>query len=403
MLSLLHHKKLLALAGQALYSGGSLVLTLLLSRWLGPAGFGAYSTLLLGIYLLVSVLNALVIQPFQVNLAREVKQEAYISFTFWSQVALVVFLLAIGLGLAALGQLTPGAVVYAGGFLLHDYFRKVILARGQVVQAMVVDALAVFCQVGAIGFAYLTQDLEGVLQWMGGAWIPALAAGVLLLKPSLHGRAHWRGYLHTHLAQGKWLVMTAGVQWWSGNLFVVASGLVLGVEALGAFRLVQSLFGVLNIILQSFENYALPEVTRLYVQSEMEAKIYLRQITRKAGLLFGGMLLVLFLLADEVIELAGGAQYAGYGYVVQGMAVLYALIFVGYPVRMAIRMLVLNSRFFMGYVWSLAFSLVSFRFLLEQWNLAGAVVGLMMSQVVVLVYWQFVLYKKSFQLWKSSI
>ena len=56
------------------------------------------------------------------------------------------------------------------------------------------------------------------------------------------------------------------------NLFIVTSGVYLGVAALGAFRLVQSLFGILNLVLQTFENYVLPQASVKYNESATKAK-----------------------------------------------------------------------------------------------------------------------------------
>ena len=93
-------------------------------------------------------------------------------------------------------------------------------------------------------------------------------------------------------------------------------------------------------------------------------------------------------------------QYARFAYVVKGMAILYLIIFLGYPTRMAIRAMVLNRHFFLGYVISLIIGLVSFQYLLEQYQLMGALAGLMMSQLALLTFWQLILRKNNFLLWK---
>ena len=93
-------------------------------------------------------------------------------------------------------------------------------------------------------------------------------------------------------------------------------------------------------------------------------------------------------------------MYADFGYVVQGMAALYFVIFIAYPVRMAIRVLVLNNNFFYGYLFALVFSLLSFTFLLETWGLIGAIIGLITSQLILMAYWQYILIQNNFRLWK---
>ncbi|MBL0192548.1 MAG: hypothetical protein IPQ18_14770 [Saprospiraceae bacterium] len=55
--------------------------------------------------------------------------------------------------------------------------------------------------------------------------------------------------------------MTAISQWWAGNLFVVASGIYLGPKHWGVATTSQSLFGNLNVILQTFGSYVLASQT----------------------------------------------------------------------------------------------------------------------------------------------
>jgi O-antigen/teichoic acid export membrane protein len=403
--ALLRNKNVLALADQAVMSGSSLALTILLARTLGATAFGLFATLLLVIYLLVSVLNALVVQPLQVSHARMDDQSSYISFSFWSQLALVVVLFLITSLLFSFDQVsnavgrTPnmGEMLFVVGFLMHDYFRKVLLATGAITKALILDSVTAFFMLAMAVVGSRVGSLGGALAL---SYLPAFLIGMFYLKPFHFDRIGWANYFNMHCSQGKWLVLTAAAQWWSGNLFVVASGVFLGVEALGAFRLVQSLFGVLNILLQSFENYVLPEATRLYLTSASVAKAYLRQISTRAALVFGIVLVPLFVFAKDVICLAGGADYAPYAYVVRGMTLLYSLIFIGYPIRIAIRMLLLNSHFFNGYLLSLVFSLLSFQYLISNWSLGGAISGLILSQLIVLSYWSFILNKKKFVLWK---
>jgi O-antigen/teichoic acid export membrane protein len=381
-----------------------------MARLLTPSDFGIFASIILLIYLLVSLLNAMIIQPLQVTLAGVKDKASYISFTFWVQAVLVLstglvlgFILKLNLSIFTLyNELGLEIIMLSAGFLIHDYLRKLFLAKAAIKQALVIDLLTSITQLSALAAMFLMSSFSLVLIifLLGIGYLPGVIFGIIFIKPDFKGSAKWKLYFLSHWHQSKWLLMTALVQWWSGNLFVVASGLFLGLEALGAFRLVQSLFGVLNILLQTFENYALPEASRLMLYASDEAKIYLRQISLKSAGFLGAMLLGIFLFSKFIIVLAGGVQYTEYAYVVKGMAILYLFIFMGYPIRMAIRALVLNQHFFIGYVFSFLFSLISFHFLLSRWSLIGAIIGLICSQIIVLIYWQIILVKNNFSLWK---
>ena len=71
-----------------------------------------------------------------------------------------------------------------------------------------------------------------------------------------------------------------------------------------------------------------------------------------------------------------------------------------YPVRMSIRMMLMNRQFLIGYLISFVFSLATFQYLLSVWHLKGAILGLITNQLLMLLYWQYLLIKKDFILWK---
>ena len=130
------------------------------------------------------------------------------------------------------------------------------------------------------------------------------------------------------------------------------------------------------------------------------SKKYLLSITAYGAILFGVLLSILFLFSTDIIVLAGGTKYQEYGYVVKIIAVLYFFIFLSYPIRIAVRVLVLNKIFFVGYLLSFAFSILTFHFLLKYSGLYGAVSGLICNQIIMILYWQNQLTKNNFYLWK---
>ncbi|GAA0891220.1 hypothetical protein GCM10009122_08990 [Fulvivirga kasyanovii] len=407
---LLKSKKTWVLADQAVFSGTSFLTTIMLARTLDAMAFGLFASIVVFIYLAISMISALIIQPFQVTLSVVRHRTGYLSFIFWAQLLTVIAL--IGLVFIAFKISTPllnnyiqlqvEIICFTTGFIFQDFFRKLLLAQSQVKKAFMYDMLTAMLHICVLGYAlvYKSPGLGTLLLLLSAGYMPTLLAVTISMRPFPCHSQKWKSYLITHIQQGKWLFMSALVQWWSGNLFVVASGIFLGIEALGAFRLVQSLFGVLNVLLQAFENYALPQTSRLLTRSPELAKSYLRRISSRSAVFFGALLVLIFLFSTEIITLAGGMQYARFAYVVKGMAILYLIIFLGYPTRMAIRAMVLNRHFFLGYVISLIIGLVSFQYLLEQYQLMGALAGLMMSQLALLTFWQLILRKNNFLLWK---
>lgn len=406
--AILKSDNFLVLSDQAVYSGASFFVTLILARIMSAQDFGIFSSIVLANFLIISITNALVIQPFQVNVHLECNKRSYQVFALVFQIIITLALLLAFVGLSLTSALPEvkkymvGIIFFTLGFAMHDFFRKTFLAQHRIKQALIVDVLLALSQLAVLilAFTFSTSDLDTLLPKLGLSFIPALLASFYFSENTSEDMVEWGSYSKIHVKQGGWLLLVALLQWGSNNIFIITSGVFLGVEALGALRLVQSLFGVLNILLQTFENYVLPHATLLYQSSVQESKLYLKQISFKGAFVFGFVLLLLSVFSEQVISLAGGQKYAAYHHLVKGMALLYFILFAGYPIRMSIRMLILNKSFFIGYVFSFVFTVLSYTYLLRHWQLTGVIIGMIINQLLMLIYWQFQLSKNKFYLWK---
>ena len=93
--NILLNNRMLVLADQAVFSGSSFLATILLARVLGPENFGIYAAIMLFVYMMVSVLNAQIIQPLQVTYAKIDNKGEYTSFAFFAQLGLIAITILI--------------------------------------------------------------------------------------------------------------------------------------------------------------------------------------------------------------------------------------------------------------------------------------------------------------------
>lgn len=404
-MQLLKNKKLLFLLDQALFSGASFLITVLLARLLSLEAFGIYSGYVLGIYLLVSAISAFVIQPFQVAQDTMPNQKAYFTFVFWLQITVKALLfLVLYLVISLFFQKIPFTILlFAAGFMFQDFGRKFLMVIDKPIQTLLFDFVTIL---GLLAMLFLfsksSQDnISYLLKLFSFAYSVPIVLFICLVKPFSFHKTTINKAFALHYREGRWLFFTALTQWWSGNLFVVAAGVYLGAAALGALRLAQSLMGVLNIVLQTFENYILPQTALKINLSFQDGLRYLVHTTKKAGLFFLLVLAVVFAFAEEILVLAGGQAYQPFYFVLQGMALLYVLIFISQPLRILFRALLLNKHFFYGYLFSLFFSILFSKLLLSNLELYGAILGLASSQVILIFYWYIILHKRKIHLWKS--
>lgn len=403
--SVIVSRKALVLFDQGIFSGMSFLLNILMAHLLTSTDFGLFSSFILLNYLLISVTNSLVINPLQINLSGVEKKEEYVLFSFLFQLFLTIILLLTIQLLFLLPflnnfiHLKSPLLVFSFAFLFHDYFRKLFLAKEDLKSTLYIDILQLVSQISILAILYRNNvhSLDSYLYGLSLGYFPGFLLAVSKIRFRNYTLVFFKLHVITHLQQGSWLLYTAFLQWTSGNFFTMVSGMYLGLEALGAFRLVQSLFGLLNIVLQTFENYALPIASRLQIISNKKSRAYINKITLQASYLFIPVLLLLFIFSEKAITVFGGAKYLEYSYVVKLMALLYLLIYFGYPLRMFIRLTKKNQFVFVGYFLSFLFSLCTFHFFLKHWSLTGAVIGLMTNQLLLMVYWKYILtVKKSY-------
>lgn len=395
----------LALTDQAVCSGTNFLLTFFLAQRIGIQNFGIYASVLLIAYLIMSVNNAIIIQPFQIFISKTESRNEYVTTLLAGE---IVFIVVLAILLRFLMWFLPDSLflyqdyvaltVFTSGFIVNDFFRKILLGLAQTKAAIVMDVLFLLLLAG-MGLKQ-QWELQEVFYGIGWANLIALVPGLYYLVNRYQKPIHWKSYWKEHVTEGKWFLSVALLQWCSANFFILVSGIYLGVVALGVLRLVQSFFGIINVGLQVVENYFLPEIARLYHDNRILAQKQLRTIAVNGGGIMGMVLVLIFIFSTTIMIAIGGVQYSEYGYVVKIMSVLYFFIFLGYPVRIAIRVQLLNRIFFLGYGLSFLMSVLTFHFLLKYLGLFGAVSGLIINQIIMIVYWQYALNKKQFQLWK---
>ena len=405
-------KHIQLIAEQGIFSGTGFLVNIALVKLLSLEQYGRFAALVIVAYLLLAVVQSLVVQPLQIHVATETRRGAYRSVLLLILLPLVALTAGTPLllyaadwsALADYRPLLPAFGLYAAAFLTSDFLRKYYLARGrtEIVLGMSGSYLAAVTAGLAYGATAGMAEEASYLLLLGAAFLPGLllGGGAYLLRCQRPELAFLRRYLRIHLLEGQWLLYAAVVQWLSSNLYVMTSGLLIGVSALGVLRFVQTLLGVINIVLQTLENYVLPRLSQAYRAS---ADGYYRSAQQELGWYQVGMLAglgLLFVFAREVIVTVGDAAFGPYAFVLRGMVLLYAVIIVAYPVRLLIRVTELNRSYFTAYLASFLFSLLSYRYLLGTFGVSGAVAGLIINQLILQATWLVVLQKKRFQLWK---
>ena len=394
------------LADQLLVSGASFITTILAARQLSTLAFGWFASVTMAQLFILAVQNALIMGPYQVLQAHydADRRKTYLDSLFILQVLFVGALVLAGsvlfyLPFSWLEPLWPSRwwiLLAVGGYLVQDFLRRTLLVEGDAGFAFIIDAVTNLVQLGVLFYLFSRRELDFTNCFMviGLTFIPSILLGYYRLQIQTFKTELLSNTVREHILHGKWLLFTAVLQWWAGNIFIVAAGVVLGIAAFAALRLAQNIFGIFNVLLQAFENYALPQSAKLYSHSASRLKNYLWDISAKSALFFVPVLMGMAVFPKTIFRIAGGPQYVPYNRIIPWLCVLYFFIFIGYPVRISIRVLLLNKVFFTGYLVSAIFSLIAAGSFIRWWGVYGVIVGLIFNQWLMLSYWLFILKKK---------
>lgn len=404
ILKTINSPTLLVLFDQLMYSGSNFMITIFLARLLSVTEFGLFSSIIIYTYLLLSILSAFLIQPFQIAYPKTENKNEYVQFLLYNVlnsfllISVANFLIYLFLPIKSFSFLT--LTFFFITYIFQDLLRKILLTKNAINSVVYMDAFFLVSIVISYFLIDKNINLNVALLIISISNLASICFGIIPLIKTFQKTIDWKTYLKSHWLQGKWFISVSLLQWGNSNLIILFSGLYIGLEGIGALRLVQSFFGILNVLLQVVENYFLPKIAKIYHENKQTAKQYLFKLTLNGLLIFGSILLVLFMFPDKAIAIAGGIQYVKYSFLVQFMAILYLIIFLGYPIRIMIRIKLLNQSFFIGYLFAFVFTLISFQWLLVNFSLSGAVLGLISNQLIMLLYWQFQLNKNNFLLWK---
>lgn len=402
---------MLMLTDQVLVSGASFATNILLARSLGLSEYGKFSAIILLQMFILSMQQASITGIFQVMFPG-FDQKARIRYSASLIFSEVFFLLMLSI-IALIANLAV-PVVFASYqpviipgllsivlFLLQDYLRKVFLTKEQPAKALWIDAITNILQMLALAFVSIFGKLDLALAcWIVAlTFIPSVTVGVIWLKPGKPDISEIKSTVKLHKAKSGWLLLSALLQWGSGNFFVVAAGWWLGAAALGALRLAQYIYGLLNVLLQAIENYTVPKAASIHAGGK-DLGAYLKIVFKKSLLYIVPLLLLLSVFAKQVLQLAGGADYTQYSYIMYALAFIYLLILTGNPFRVALRVHFMNKYYFTGYLIAAGFSICTARWMILTWNLNGVLAGLFLTQLILVCYWAIILTRKNIIAWK---
>ena len=394
--------KIWILLHQVILSGSNFIMSILLARSLGIHSFGLYSLVLMIILFCSSIQQALTISPL-LTLSPKKKgpqKELFIKGLFSINLTLAILSSLSIIGLSSIwtliypeSRIATIAIPLGIGcliFLQLDFVRKVAFLNTTPLKAVFCDGIGYMAQF--IGVTYLISinslTLETVLWSINLGWLISLIGLSISIKPRYTNIKNTKKVFAESWSFSNWLLGTSLLQWFSGNLFIITAGGMLGATALGAIRIAQNIIGVLSVIYLALENSVPQKLAQLVNKGGNNAMFnYLKKVGLYLIAFIVSISFLIFSLVEEIITFIYGAEYTEFSYVVTGFLILNVIISIVTPLRLAIRAMEKTKSIFSGYVVSTIISLTLVSPLVSYFDVTGVIIGLLITQLALFTWY----------------
>jgi O-antigen/teichoic acid export membrane protein len=388
----------IAVLDQLVVSGASFATTVLVGRAAGAAELGAYAIAVSIFASVMSVQNALILQPFAIQMHRMnrvAQAHAGAAFALSGGLGLLAAgataLAAISLLLAhARTEMVPLALALAAVtpiFLVREFVRRFAFARLHVGAALGIDVAVSAIQVGGLGALALSGRLDAfsACLWLGFACgAPAIAWLAAAGRAFRYSRTVLTDTARESWTLGKWLLLgqvTVQIQSYGAYWLIMALG---GAMITGVFVGCSSIVGIVNPLLFGIANVLTPKQALAW-QTSGSAGL-MREATRNA-LLLGGIAgifcTVIAVGGDQLLHLMfRSADFTGYGHVATVLALGALATAVGMPASNALAAMERPRAIaVVGAIGSLV-TILATASLMLRWGLIGAAYGGLAGSVV---------------------
>ena len=148
----------------------------------------------------------------------------------------------------------------------------------------------------------------------------------------------------------------------------------------------QNIVGLCHVLFLVMENIIPAEAAQHFLQKDVKKlQDYLRRITLQIGAVVLILLGLMTIATPNIVHWINGASHVPYTYVVWGFCLLYIFVFLSYPFRYFFRTLHFTKPIFIAYCWSAFLSILLAIPLVQNWQIIGVLIGLILSQVTTLI------------------
>jgi O-antigen/teichoic acid export membrane protein len=412
----------LAIIDQGLFSGSNFVLNILLARWLSPSAYGAFSIAFAAYLFFSGFHNALILEPMSVfgtakyfnNLKNYISNQFVIHVIV--SVVVGVFVLLLGyilLYFHLVNVAISQCIIYLGIFLplmlLMWVARRACYVLGKSSWAVFGSLVYSILLLGGINIIHYNNVDSNMILCFAVMGFASLIGSCLIIGlirfgyfSVLHNKLSWRNLLNEQWLFGRWIVLAAFFYFLGSQIQVFFTASMLGLESAGAFRAVQNLILPMLQILAAVTTMIFPSIAFEFGRCDYEA-------VRRKSIRFV-IIMVVISIFYELILLVGAdwidrnlynGKYTDYGWLIplMGLAPVINAFVAGFS--LILRSLQKPHFYLIDKILAAIIGSTSAFFFIMYWNVAGAVLSLILVEVIGLItHWW--LYQRWFKSLVSS-
>ncbi len=386
---------------QIIVSLCNFLITILILRFLGVQYFGYFSFLWIFLLLINSLQLSYIISPMLSNGPKISKNEIELFYgsVFNQQIIFTITLFLF----------TYFTLKYFGNSLsnyelktfylsfsltiattqIYQFLRRLLFSKQLFIKAIISDLFVYFGIIFLIIILNIKNYLDlNILIW---CFVIMFLIGILFnfnlflsLKFSLQKTKDF--YLKNWIIS-KWLLLTSITQWFSGNLWIINAGIILGPYIFGVIRACQTILNMVNVFFQSFENIIPSNTSRIYsTEGVLSMKNYLRLFTYKGLISVLFILLIIFFFSEYILVIFYGSEIANYSNILIFLSFIILINFFHFEPIYSLRTLEKTRPIFISYLISSIFAVVLSDYIISKFEMKGFIMGLYFSQIIILIF-----------------
>lgn len=384
--------KIFILVDQFIVSGVSFLITIILARGLGPTVYGQYILFQAISFIVLSVNQALFTMPMQqlTNLNNEKIKEIMTAFVLFNFTILVVILvLFFSYSFIFDQDFSLSEIIVFSSFLFFpsilDLYRKIKYQLSKFFSVLLYDVF-VYVFISCFLVVMYYHNTVSIYKVCLTFALSELFFGYFFLKNITSDfkltffKDNWKF--------SKWLLGTVLLQWFSSNFLITFVGITLEPAIVGVIRVGQSIIGIPSVLFQILENYFPSKFSLVLKEKGLKGLLhYFNKIYFLGFIPFIGFSILFFIFNHQIIEGVFGSEYLEHKFTIVFFGLILISNYAVIPIRFIFRAINKTDIIFYSYILNFVFSFIML-FTLVQWKQEkGLVFSILLSQVIMLLFY----------------